>query len=93
MRWLIQNWPTVVEVGYAAINLVVGLSPSPRVREGAGPARRALDTVVSVLGRVAVVTHHDAPGTLKLPGARADGRKAWMETGSPPADPPPVSQR
>lgn len=75
----VANW---IEIGYALLNVIVAVTPHGASRRWAAPIRSVLD----VAGRLAVVTHPDAPGTLKLPGQRAGGPKAWVE--APPLETP-----
>lgn len=67
VSWLGENWPVLVEVvgGLLGVaTLVTGLTKTPKD-----------DAVVAKLqgwlGRLSVVTHKDAPGTLKVPGKKA----------------------
>lgn len=62
-NWLVANWATIAEVLgalVAAASVITALTPTPTD-----------DSVVAwirnILGRLSVLTHSDAPGTLSTP--------------------------
>lgn len=67
VTWLGENWKVLVEVtgGLLGVaSLITGLTKTPK--DDAFVAR-----LQGWLGRLSVVTHKDAPGTLKAPGTKA----------------------
>ena len=68
LEWVTTNYTVVLEVAGACVgvaSLITGLTKSPK-------DDKVVAKIRGVLGRFSVVTHRDAPGTLSVPGARAD---------------------
>ena len=67
VSWLGSNWPVLVEItgGLLAVaSVVTGLTNTPK--DDAFVAK-----LQGWLGRLSVVTHKDAPNSLKAPGSKA----------------------
>lgn len=66
VKWVTENWATVVVLAYMLLNLVNGVLALVPGDQGEG-AGGWLSKVRSVLDRVSVLTNRTASGTLKLP--------------------------
>lgn len=66
LTWIVAHPAEAIAAGYALLNAVNGALPKRR-----GWAGGALDKAHVVLDRLCVLTRSDAPGTIKVPGAKS----------------------
>jgi len=69
IAWITANWvliTTILGIVMAVASAVTALTKTPK-------DDKVVDFLRSLFGRLGVLKHSDAPGTVKLPGASASG--------------------